>query len=275
MSRFISPFPDFAEIDSLFTPEQKQIQSAVRQFIQKEIEPLIITAYRTEDFPVSILPKMGAMGMMGSFLTGYGLPGMDIVSYGLVMKELERCDSGVRSAASVQGALVMFPLHEFGSEEQKSHWLPRLAKGESIGCCALSESEGGSDPSAMKTSVEDKGDHYLLTGSKMWITNGNISEIAVVWAKTVDGIRGFLVPLKLPGIKVVKMQNKLSLRASVTSELIFDQVRIPKSSLLPKTEGLKSGYPLFKCGAFTSIAKYLDGRAKTVVYFDPDVLLQE
>ena len=240
MSRFISPFPDFAEIDSLFTPEQKQIQSAVRQFIQKEIEPLIITAYRTEDFPVSILPKMGAMGMMGSFLTGYGLPGMDIVSYGLVMKELERCDSGVRSAASVQGALVMFPLHEFGSEEQKSHWLPRLAKGESIGCFALSESEGGSDPSAMKTSVEDKGDHYLLTGSKMWITNGNISEIAVVWAKTVDGIRGFLVPLKLPGIKVVKMQNKLSLRASVTSELIFDQVRIPKSSLLPKTEGLKS-----------------------------------
>ena len=240
MSRFISPFPDFAEIDSLFTPEQKQIQSAVRQFIQKEIEPLIITAYRTEDFPVSILPKMGAMGMMGSFLTGYGLPGMDIVSYGLVMKELERCDSGVRSAASVQGALVMFPLHEFGSEEQKSHWLPRLAKGESIGCFALSESEGGSDPSAMKTSVEDKGDHYLLTGSKMWITNGNISEIAVVWAKTVDGIRGFLVPLKLPGIKGVKMQNKLSLRASVTSELIFDQVRIPKSSLLPKTEGLKS-----------------------------------
>ncbi|NQW46046.1 MAG: acyl-CoA dehydrogenase family protein [Deltaproteobacteria bacterium] len=240
MSRFISPFPDFAEIDSLFTPEQKQIQSAVRQFIQKEIEPLIITAYRTEDFPVSILPKMGAMGMMGSFLTGYGLPGLDIVSYGLVMKELERCDSGVRSAASVQGALVMFPLHEFGSEEQKSHWLPRLAKGESIGCFALSESEGGSDPSAMKTSVEDKGDHYLLTGSKMWITNGNISEIAVVWAKTVDGIRGFLVPLKLPGIKVVKMQNKLSLRASVTSELIFDQVRIPKSSLLPKTEGLKS-----------------------------------
>ena len=240
MSRFISPFPDFAEIDSLFTPEQKQIQSAVRQFIQKEIAPLIITAYRTEDFPVSILPKMGAMGMMGSFLTGYGLPGMDIVSYGLVMKELERCDSGVRSAASVQGALVMFPLHEFGSEEQKSHWLPRLAKGESIGCFALSESEGGSDPSAMKTSVEDKGDHYLLTGSKMWITNGNISEIAVVWAKTVDGIRGFLVPLKLPGIKVVKMQNKLSLRASVTSELIFDQVRIPKSSLLPKTEGLKS-----------------------------------
>ncbi|MSP18558.1 MAG: acyl-CoA dehydrogenase [Bdellovibrionales bacterium] len=240
MSRFISPFPDFAEIDSLFTPEQMQIQSAVRQFIQREIEPLIINAYRTEDFPVSILPKMGAMGLMGSFLTGYGLPGMDIVSYGLVMKELERCDSGVRSAVSVQGALVMFPLHEFGSEEQKTHWLPRLAKGESIGCFALSESEGGSDPSAMKTTVVDKGDHYLLTGSKMWITNGNISEIAVVWAKTVNGIRGFLVPLKLPGINVVKMQNKLSLRASITSELIFDQVRIPKSSLLPKTEGLKS-----------------------------------
>ncbi|MFM8269960.1 MAG: acyl-CoA dehydrogenase family protein, partial [Pseudomonadota bacterium] len=205
-----------------------------------EIEPLITEAYRTENFPISILPKMGSMGLMGSSLSGYGLPGMDNVSYGLIMKELERCDSGVRSAASVQGALVMFPIHQFGSEDQKTTWLPKLASAESIGCFGLSESEGGSDPAAMKTLVQDKGDHYLLNGSKMWITNGNLAEIAIVWAKTESGIRGFLVPLKLAGVKVIKMQNKLSLRASVTSELIFEQVKLPKTALLPKTEGLKS-----------------------------------
>lgn len=240
MTHFLNPYPDFGELDSLLTSEQKQIQSSIRAFVQREIEPLIVNAYRTENFPVSILSKMGTMGLMGSSLTGYGLPGMDSVSYGLIMKELERCDSGVRSAASVQGALVMFPIHQFGSEEQKKHWLPKLASAESIGCFGLSESEGGSDPAAMKTSVQDKGDYYLLNGSKMWITNGNLAEMAIVWARTDSGVRGFLVPLKLEGVKVVKMQNKLSLRASVTSELIFEQVKLPKTSLLPKTEGLKS-----------------------------------
>ncbi len=242
MSKFLNPFPDFGEIDSLLSYEQKQIQTSVRNFVQKEIEPLIVEAYRNETFPISILSKMGSMGLMGSSLSGYGLPGMDTVSYGLVMKELERCDSGIRSSASVQGALVMFPIHAFGSEEQKSYWLPKLAKAESIGCFGLSESEGGSDPGAMKTWVQDKGDHYLLNGSKMWITNGNLAEIAIVWAKTLEGIRGFIVPLKLAGVKVVKMQNKLSLRASITSELIFDNVKLPKNSLLPKTEGLKSAF---------------------------------
>lgn len=240
MSTFFHPYPDFAEIQSLLSLEQKQIQNSVREFVQKEIEPLIVESYRKESFPISILSKMGAMGLMGPNLVGYGLPGMDSISYGLVMKELERCDSGIRSAASVQGALVMFPIHAFGTEEQKSFWLPRLAKGQSVGCFGLSESEGGSDPGAMKTVVQDSGDHYLLQGSKMWITNGNLAEIAVVWARMVEGIRGFLVPLDLEGVQVIKMQNKLSLRASVTSELIFDRVKLPKSALLPKTEGLKS-----------------------------------
>lgn len=157
-----------------------------------------------------------------------------------LMKELERCDSGIRSAASVQGALVMFPIHAFGTEEQKNYWLPRLFSAQSIGCFGLSESEGGSDPGAMKTTVKDKGDHYELNGSKMWITNGNLAEVGVIWAKTELGIRGFLVPLNLEGINVIKMQNKLSLRASITSELVFDRVKLPKNALLPKTEGLKS-----------------------------------
>jgi glutaryl-CoA dehydrogenase len=240
MSQFLNPYPDFGELESLLTNEQKQIQSSVRSFVQKEIEPTIIDAYRNETFPVAVLPKMGALGLMGSALTGYGLPGLDTVSYGLIMKELERCDSGVRSAASVQGALVMFPIHEFGSEDQKKEWLPGLAKAEKIGCFGLTESEGGSDPGAMKTWVQDKGDHYLLTGSKMWITNGSIADLAILWAKTEAGVRGFIVPLNLEGIKVVQMRHKLSLRASITSEMTFDQVKLPKSSLLPKTEGLKS-----------------------------------
>jgi glutaryl-CoA dehydrogenase len=240
MSKFLNPYPDFAEIESLFSPEQKQVQALVRNFVQKEVEPLIQEAYRKEEFPISIISKMGSLGLLGSFLSGYGLSGMDTMSYGLIMKELERCDSGVRSSASVQGALVMFPIHEFGTEEQKKEWLPTLGKGTSVGCFGLSESEGGSDPGAMKTSVEDKGDHFLLSGSKMWITNGNFAEIAVVWAKTANGIRGFLVPLNLEGVKVIPMKNKLSLRASNTSELVFEKVKLPKNALLPKTEGLKS-----------------------------------
>lgn len=240
MSKFLNPFPDFAEIETILTPEQLQMQKSVRVFVQKEIEPLIVDAYRNEVFPYALIPKMGSLGLLGSFLSGDGLPGLDTISYGLIMKELERCDSGVRSAASVQGALVMFPIHHYGSDEQKKEWLPKLAKGEVVGCFGLSESEGGSDPGAMKTFVEDNGDHYVLKGSKMWITNGNLAQISVVWAKTPQGIRGFLVPLNFEGVKVVPMTNKLSLRASNTSELIFEEVKLPKTALLPKTEGLKS-----------------------------------
>lgn len=235
-----SPFPDYMNLSALLTDDQKLVEGSVRDFVAKEVEPKIQKAYREEIFPVEIAAKMGELGLFGSNLSGYGLPGMDNISYGLVMKELERCDSGLRSFASVQGALVMYPIYTFGSEAQKSTWLPKLGKGEAIGCFGLTESEGGSDPGAMKTRVEDKGDHWLLNGSKMWITNGNLADVAVVWAKTTDGIRGFVVPTKTPGFKAVKMQGKLSLRASVTSELYFDNVKLPKDAILPKSDGLKS-----------------------------------
>ncbi len=235
-----STHTDFLNVNELLTEEQKMVAHSVRQFVADKAEPLIQSAYRTEDFPTSLIPEFGQLGLLGSNLSGYGLPGMDSISYGLVMRELERCDSGLRSFASVQGALVMYPIHTFGSEEQKQMWLPKLGSGEAIGCFGLTESEGGSDPANMSTFAEHKGDHWLLSGSKMWITNGNIADVAIVWAKTAQGIRGFIVPTSAPGFKVIKMQGKLSLRASVTSELYFDKVKLPESALLPKSDGLKS-----------------------------------
>jgi len=212
----------------------------VRSFVQKEIEPIIAENYLKETFPTDIIPKLGELGLLGSNLDGYGLPGMDNIAYGLVMKELERCDSGLRSFASVQGALVMYPIHAFGSEEQKQEWLPKLGSGEAVGCFGLTESNGGSDPGAMKTKAEDKGDHWLLNGSKMWITNGNLAQVAIVWAHTANGIKGFVVPTDAKGFEARKMEGKLSLRASVTSELYFDNIKLPKEALLPKSDGLKS-----------------------------------
>lgn len=234
------PYLDFLDMNALLTEEQRLVQQSVRDFVQKEVEPLIQKAYLNEEFPRSLIPRLGEMGVLGSNLSGYGLPGMDNISYGLVMRELERCDSGLRSFASVQGALVMYPIHAFGSEEQKKTWLPKLASAEAIGCFGLTESYGGSDPGAMQTRAVDKGDHWLLNGSKMWITNGSLAQVAVVWAQTDKGIRGFLVPTGTPGFTVRKMTGKLSLRASVTSELYFDQVKLPKDALLPKSDGLKS-----------------------------------
>ena len=235
-----SPFPDLFRFQDLLEDSQKAVQAAVRQWVTKSASPLFQEAYRQEVFPVSLIAQMGELGLLGSQLSGEGLPGMDSISYGLVMRELERCDSGLRSFASVQGALVMYPIHEFGSEAQKRAWLPRLAKGSAVGCFGLTESEGGSDPGAMATTVQDKGDHWLLNGSKMWITNGNLAEVAIVWAKTQNGIRGFLVPTELEGFRAVKMQGKLSLRASLTSELYFENVKLAKDCLLPKAEGLKA-----------------------------------
>lgn len=234
------PYPDVFRLGDLLTPEQTQVMSTVRDWVTREAMPKMRPAYREERFPTELIPAMGKLGLFGSTLSGYGLPGMDSVSYGLVMRELERCDSGLRSCASVQGGLVMYPIHAFGSEAQKQEWLPRLSRGEAMGCFGLTESEGGSDPSSMKTKTEDKGDHWLLNGSKMWITNGNLADIAIVWARAKDGIRGFLVPTKTQGFKATKMEGKLSLRASVTSELYFDNVRLPKDALLPGTNGLKS-----------------------------------
>lgn len=235
-----SPFPDFANLEGLLTEEQKMLMQSVRSFVQKECEPVIANAYMAEDFPRALIPKIGALGILGANLDGYGLPGVDQVSYGLAMREFERCDSGLRSFVSVQGSLVMYPIHAFGSEEQKKEWLPKLHRAEAIGCFGLTESDGGSDPGSMKTRADDKGDHWILNGSKMWITNGNLAKIAIVWAQTSQGIRGFIVPTDLPGFTVRQMKNKLSLRASVTSELYFDNVKLPKSAILPKSEGLKS-----------------------------------
>ncbi len=235
-----TPYPDYFDVSSLLTEEQRLVESSVREFIRNEVEPVITEHYRAESFPTDLIKKLGEMGLLGSNLSGYGLPGMDGISYGLVMKELERCDSGLRSFASVQGALVMYPIHAFGSEEQKEKWLPKLGSGEAVGCFGLTEADGGSDPGAMKTNAVDKGDHWLLNGSKMWITNGNLSQVAVVWAKVGNDVRGFVVPTDLDGFTVKKMSGKLSLRASVTSELYFDNVKLPKDAILPKTTGLKN-----------------------------------
>lgn len=232
-----SPFPDFYNNDDLLTEEQLLIRGSVRDFVQRELTPTIGSCYLEERFPVDKIKMFGSLGLLGGYLKGYGLPGMDAVSYGLVMKELERCDSGIRSFASVQGALVMFPIHEFGSEEQKEYWLPKLASGEAIGCFGLTESYGGSDPAAMKTTAVKKGDRWILNGSKMWITNGNLAQVAIVWAKTDEGIRGFVVPTSTPGFTARKMAGKLSLRASITSELYFDQVELPLTAILPKSTG--------------------------------------
>jgi glutaryl-CoA dehydrogenase len=236
----VSPYLDFLNLNSQLSDEQRLIMESTREFVNKEVQPHIRKAYREERFPEAVIPALGRMGLLGSFLKGPDLPGLDALSYGLVMREIERCDSGMRSFASVQGGLVMFPIHQFGSDEQKRQWLSKLAKGEAIGCFGLTESEGGSDPGAMKTTAEDKGDHWLLNGSKMWITNGNLAQVAIVWARTANGIRGFLVPTDVEGFRASRMQHKLSLRASVTSELYFDDVKLPKSALLPGTQGLKS-----------------------------------
>lgn len=235
-----SPFPDFFLIDGMLSEEQRLITRTVRDFVSARIEPLIQRAWREESFPLEVVPELAELGVLGGNLEGYGLPGMDPIAYGLVMKELERCDSGLRSFASVQGALVMYPIHAFGSEEQKKKWLPLLHSGKAIGCFGLTEADGGSNPAAMKTRAEDKGDHWLLNGSKMWITNGNLSAIAIVWAHTPAGIRGFLVPTNTPGFEARKMSGKLSLRASITSELYFKDVRLPKDAILPESDGLKS-----------------------------------
>ena len=234
-----SPYPDYFNIESMLSTDQKLIVDSVRKFVKTEIEPIIAECYLEEKFPTHLIKKMGALGLLGSNLKGYGLPGMDQISYGLVMKELERCDSGIRSFASVQGALVMYPIHAYGSEEQKKEWLPKLASGEAVGCFGLTEADGGSDPGNMKTRAEDKGDHWLINGSKMWITNGNLAQVAVVWAQTDNGVRGFLIPTDTPGFDIKKMVGKLSLRASVTSELYFKDVKLPKDAILPNVQGLK------------------------------------
>ena len=233
------PFELYA-IDSLFNDEQLAMRDAVRKFVDDRIKPHVGQWFEDGEFPARELAKeIGQMGMFGMHLEGYGCAGTDATSYGLACLELEAGDSGLRSFVSVQGSLAMFAIHKFGSEEQKQEWLPRMAAGEALGCFGLTEADAGSNPSEMRTNAKRDGDDWILNGSKMWITNGNISDVAIVWAHTDNGIEGFVVPTNTPGFKANLVKHKMSLRASITSELVFENVRLPASAVLPEVQTLR------------------------------------
>jgi glutaryl-CoA dehydrogenase len=239
---------DLYNIDAALTEEERAVRDSVRRFVDERVLPIIGQCYVEGRFPKELIPEMGELGVFGANLPEeYGCAGLNNVQYGLIMQELERGDSGIRSFASVQGALVMYPIYAFGSEEQKRHWLPRMARGETIGCFGLTEPDYGSNPAGMITRARQQPDgSWVLNGAKMWITNGSTAQVAVVWAKTEDGddsgrsIRGFIVPTDAPGFKARDQKGKLSLRASDTSELTFEDVKLPADAILPKSGGLKS-----------------------------------
>jgi len=234
---------DFYALEDLLTPEEKEIQKAARRFLEKEALPHIRDWWEEGVFPTHLIPRFGEMGFLGPTLPPeYGGAGVSSAAYGLMAYELERVDSGLRSFASVQSSLVMYPIYAFGSEAQKREFLPRLARGEMVGCFGLTEPDGGSDPHGnMKTKARLEGDTWVLTGTKMWITNGNLAHIAIIWAKDEAGrVLGFIVPTDSKGFQAREVKHKMSLRASVTSELILDEVRVPESLRLPKAEGLKA-----------------------------------
>src|SRR5512141_439951 len=234
---------DFIQYDSLLTDEEKLVRDTSRQFIEDNLIPIIEECNRAGRFPRELVKPMGELGFFGASLKGYGCAEMSNVEYGLVMQELERGDSGVRSFVSVQSALVMYPIWAFGSDEQKDKWLPAMQKGEKLGCFGLTEPDFGSNPGGMRTRAKKIGDEYVLNGEKMWITSGSIADVAVVWAKNEDEggkVRGFLVETNRPGFRTEDVHGKWSLRASVTSSLSLQDVRIPTCNLLPKTDGLKS-----------------------------------
>ena len=237
----MSTFPgvDYMDIDSLFTEEELMVRQTVRDFVDDDVLPVIEEAHRTEKFPMTLVQKMAEMGLFGATINDYGLPGLNNVAYGLIMQELERGYSGLRSFASVQSGLVMFTIYNYGSKEQKDHWIPLLAKGEAIGCFGLTEPDFGSNPGGMRTNAKKDGDSWILNGAKSWITNGSIADVAVVWAKTSDGIKGFLVEKDTPGFTTAYHMGKFSLRASITSQLFFEDCRIPAESVLPETGTLR------------------------------------
>ena len=231
---------DFLDLRDSFSNEERLVQETVRAFVQDQVIPIIEDHYMAGRFPQQLVQPMAELGFLGANLEGYGCAGLNNVAYGLIMQELERGDSGLRSFASVQGALVMYPIHAFGDQEQKNKWLPRLQSGEAIGCFGLTEPDSGSNPAAMRTRARKDGDDYILHGSKAWITNGSIADVAVIWAKCEDGrIRAFLVETGIPGFEAVDYHNKHSLRASITSELVLDNCRIPARWRLPGTNALK------------------------------------
>jgi len=231
---------DLYAVEDLLTEEERLVRDTVRAFVTERVLPVIEDHFRAGTFPNDLIPAMAEMGLLGANLTGYGCAGLGPVAYGLIMQELERGDSGLRSFVSVQGALCMYPIHAYGSEEQKERWLPAMARGERIGCFGLTEPDAGSDPAAMRTRASRSGSGYVLNGAKAWITNGSVADVAVVWARCDDGVmRGFLVERGTPGFTTRDYQGKFSLRASVTSELVLHDCRVDASSLLPKTSGLK------------------------------------
>lgn len=238
-SQPIAPLTLFA-IDSLLSEEERAIQSVVRTFVDERIRPEIADWFEAGTIPARELAReLGQLGVLGMHLEGYGCAGTSAVAYGLACTELEAGDSGIRSMVSVQGSLAMFAIHEFGSDEHKDEWLPRLATGEAIGCFGLTEADFGSNPSGMRTGAKSDGEDWILNGSKMWITNGSVADVAVVWAQTDEGIRGFVVPTDTPGFAANVIERKMSLRASITSELVFTDLRLPASAVLPGVVGLK------------------------------------
>src|SRR5215471_8526498 len=230
---------DLYNVDSLFSEEERMVRDTVRKFVNDRVLPVIGEHFEAGTFPRELIPAIAEMGLLGMHLEGYGCAGLSAVCYGLACQELEAGDSGLRSFVSVQGSLAMFPIYSYGSEEQKQRWLPPMARGEVIGCFGLTEPDFGSDPANMRTSARRDGDSYVLNGTKMWITNGSISDLAVVWARTEDGIRGFLVERDTPGFTRSDIHHKLSLRASVTSELHFEDCRIPSTNMLPNVRGMR------------------------------------
>ena len=234
---------DFIEFDALLSEDERLVRDNTRKWVEENIVPIIEQCNRDGRFPRELIPAMGELGFFGANLKGYGCAGMSNVEYGLVTQELERGDSGIRSFVSVQSALVMYPIYAFGSDEQKNEWLPKLAKGEAIGCFGLTEPDFGSNPGGMRTRAKKDGNDYILNGEKMWITSGSIADVAIIWAKVENEdnkIRGFVVPTKTHGFKADDVHGKWSLRASVTSGLSLQDVRVPASAILPGSGGLKS-----------------------------------
>jgi glutaryl-CoA dehydrogenase len=233
------PANDLYNIDSLLSEEERMVRDTVRKFVNERVLPIIGEHFEAGTFPRELIPEVAELGLLGMHLEGYGCAGLSAVCYGLACQELEAGDSGLRSFVSVQGSLAMFPIRAFGSEEQRQRWLPRMAKGEVIGCFGLTEPDSGSDPGSMRTTARRDGDSFVLNGTKMWITNGGIADLAVVWARTDEGIRGFLVERGTPGFTTSDVHHKLSLRASITSELHFEDCRIPAQNMLPDVRGLR------------------------------------
>jgi glutaryl-CoA dehydrogenase len=230
---------DFLNTDALLSDQERLLRDTVRRFVADKVLPDVAEWFEAGTFPRDLGTQMGALGLLGMHLDGYGCAGTSNVEYGLACLELEAGDSGTRSFVSVQGSLAMYPIRSYGSEEQKQQWLPAMAAGEAVGCFGLTEPDAGSDPGAMRTVAKQDGSDWVLNGSKMWITNGNLADVAVVWAQTDGGIRGFVVPTDTPGFTAIEIHQKMSLRASVTSELVLDDVRLPADAVLPDVVGLR------------------------------------